>query len=164
MLVFEMEVVFSDYIVEIVWDGYCVVIVGLFNVGKLSLLNILVKCDVVIVIDIVGIMCDVLLVDFDFDGVKVVFFDIVGLWEIEDFVEWIGIVRVRVVIEDVDFVFYFWEVVFKEEYDDEIGILILVCDIFNVVMKKDLVVGVDDMEWSVLILILMGEGIDLFLK
>lgn len=68
-------------------EGMCVVIVGCFNVGKLSLFNVLVGCDVVIVIEIVGIICDVLCEYIYIDGMLLYIIDIVGLCESLDKVE-----------------------------------------------------------------------------
>lgn len=72
-------------------EGMKVVIVGCLNVGKFSLLNVLVGCEVVIVIDIVGIMCDVLCEYIYIDGMLLYIIDIVGLCDVSDEVECIGI-------------------------------------------------------------------------
>lgn len=79
------------WIVECIWDGFEVVIVGVLNVGKLMFFNWFVGWDVVIILDIVGIMCDVIEVWMDFGGLFVMMLDIVGLCEIDDVVEGLGI-------------------------------------------------------------------------
>lgn len=56
VLVIEIVGVVDVLLVEWLRDGFYVVIVGLFNVGKLMLINLLGECDVVIVLLILGIM------------------------------------------------------------------------------------------------------------
>ncbi len=163
-LAFEMEAALSDHTAEIVRDGYRVAIAGPPNAGKSSLLNTLAKRDVAIVTDIAGTTRDVLSVDLDLDGAKVVLFDTAGLRETEDPVERIGIARARAAIEDADLVLYLREAGSEEERDDEIGTSISARDILDVVTKKDLVAGADDTERSVSISTRTGEGIDSLLK
>lgn len=60
-------------------EGMKVVIVGCFNVGKLSLFNVFLGKEFVIVIDIAGIICDVLCEYIYIDGMLLYIIDIVGL-------------------------------------------------------------------------------------
>lgn len=64
-----------------------VVIVGCLNVGKLSLFNVLVGRESVIVIDIVGIICDVLKEYINVNGMFLYVIDMVGLCDSLDKVE-----------------------------------------------------------------------------
>ncbi len=105
----EMESALSDHTAEIVRDGFRVAIAGPPNAGKSSLLNYLARRDVAIVTDIAGTTRDVLSVDLDLNGSKVVLFDTAGLRETEDPVERIGIERARETIRDADLVLYLTE-------------------------------------------------------
>lgn len=66
-------------------------IVGKLNVGKLLLFNVLVGIECVIVMDIVGMMWDVLYEKIILNGLFIILIDIVGLCEIGDIVEKEGI-------------------------------------------------------------------------
>lgn len=68
-------------------DGLYVVLVGLLNVGKSLLFNVLVGSECVIVIDIVGIICDILCEIICIDGLELILVDIVGLCDGGDVIE-----------------------------------------------------------------------------
>lgn len=76
-----------------------VVIVGELNVGKFILLNVLLNEECVIVFDIVGIICDIIEDELVIGGVGFRFIDIVGICEIKDVVESIGIRKIFEKIE-----------------------------------------------------------------
>ena len=159
----EMEAALSDHTAEIVRDGFRVAIAGPPNAGKSSLLNTLAKRDVAIVTDIAGTTRDVLSVDLDLDGAKVVLFDTAGLRETEDPVERIGIARARAAIEDADLVLYLTEAG-STETGYEIATSISGRDIVEVISKKDLGSGSADTGEKVSISTWTGEGIDSLLK
>ncbi|MET3616122.1 tRNA modification GTPase [Rhizobium aquaticum] len=159
----EMEAALCDHTAEIVRDGYRVAIAGPPNAGKSSLLNTLAKRDVAIVTDIAGTTRDVLSVDLDLDGAKVVLFDTAGLRETEDPVERIGIARARATIEDADLVLCLSEAG-SMDMGDEIATSISGRDIVGVITKTDLVSGSDYTDGKVSISTVTGEGIDSLLK
>ena len=158
----EMDVALSDHTAEIVRDGFRVAIAGPPNAGKSSLLNFLARRDVAIVTDIAGTTRDVLSVDLDLDGIKVVLFDTAGLRETEDPVERIGIERARATIDAADLVLY----LFETESSDDIEVLNTSgreSDIITVKSKLDQAPeGVSGAE--VAISTLTGVGIDSLLK
>lgn len=78
---------------EIVRDGYRVALIGPPNVGKSSLLNALARRDVAIVTDIPGTTRDLVEVQLDLAGHKVILTDTAGLRESTDPVEMMGIER-----------------------------------------------------------------------
>jgi tRNA modification GTPase len=102
----EMRRALSDHVSELVHEGFRVAIAGPPNVGKSSLLNWIAKRDVSIVTDIAGTTRDVLSVDVDLGGMKVVFFDTAGLRDTEDPVERIGIERARGAMASADLVVF----------------------------------------------------------
>lgn len=104
LLTREMETALADNTAEIVRDGFQVAIAGPPNAGKSSLLNYLAKRDVAIVTDIAGTTRDVLSVELDLDGNKIMLFDTAGLRETSDPVELIGIERARQTIRAADLV------------------------------------------------------------
>jgi len=78
---------------EIIREGFRVVILGAPNAGKSSLLNALARRDVAIVTDEPGTTRDILEVNLDLGGVKVVLADTAGIREAGGQVEAIGIDR-----------------------------------------------------------------------
>ena len=106
LLADEMAAALDDHTAEIVWEGFRVAFAGPPNAGKSSLMNFLAKRDVAIVTDIAGTTRDVLSVDLDLDGNRIVLFDTAGLRETEDPVERIGIERARQTINAADLVLH----------------------------------------------------------
>jgi len=94
VLVAEIEIHLDDNRAgEIIRDGFRIALMGKPNAGKSSLLNVLAKRDIAIVTDSAGTTRDVLEVDLDIDGNKVVVFDTAGLRQTDDIVESEGIRR-----------------------------------------------------------------------
>ncbi|MGI9372675.1 MAG: tRNA uridine-5-carboxymethylaminomethyl(34) synthesis GTPase MnmE [Hyphomicrobiales bacterium] len=85
-------------------DGFRVVIAGVPNVGKSSLLNRLVRREAAIVSDIEGTTRDVVEVYLDLDGLPVVISDTAGLREGGGKIEEIGIERAKSVLRDADLI------------------------------------------------------------
>lgn len=158
----EMAAALSDHTAEIVRDGYRVAIAGPPNAGKSSLLNTLAKRDVAIVTDIAGTTRDVLSVDLDLNGARVLLYDTAGLRETEDPVERIGIARARAAIEDADLVLYLSDAR-SVGLRDELAILRTARRQIEVVTKVDLVPEYDS-GGKIAISTITGEGIDSLLK
>lgn len=100
------------------WEGFFIVIIGWLNVGKLFFLNSFVYEVKVIVIDIFGMIWDVIEEYVNVRGVLFCLVDIVGICEIEDIVEWIGVECFCQVLKEVDlilFVFNYSEEFFEED-------------------------------------------------
>ena len=85
-------------------DGLNVVIAGVPNVGKSSLLNALAGLDRAIVTDVAGTTRDVLHEDIVLDGVPLHIVDTAGLRESDDPVEREGVVRARRAAAEADHV------------------------------------------------------------
>lgn len=85
-------------------DGVRMVILGETNVGKSSLMNILVQRDVSIVTDVEGTTRDVIESHYDINGYPVVIADTAGLRESSDVVESEGIARARKFASTADLV------------------------------------------------------------
>lgn len=90
-------------------EGMKVVIAGLPNAGKSSLLNQLAGQDVAIVTDIAGTTRDVLRQHIQIDGMPLHVIDTAGLRESPDVVEREGIRRARLEIEQADRVLFVWD-------------------------------------------------------
>ena len=92
----EMEKILSSYqVAKLIKEGVKVTLAGPPNAGKSSLLNQLVGSECAIVSSIPGTTRDVLKVDMDLDGYKVILKDTAGLRETNDCIEQEGIKRAR---------------------------------------------------------------------
>lgn len=90
--------------VEIVRDGFKIVIAGRPNAGKSSLLNALAKREVAIVTEIEGTTRDLISVDLDIAGYLVRLTDTAGMRVTEDVVEQVGVKRALRSVEEADLV------------------------------------------------------------
>lgn len=107
---------------RILRDGISVVLSGLPNVGKSSLLNSLLQEDRAIVTDIPGTTRDVIDGDTSYKGVKFTFKDTAGLRDSADVVERMGIERSYQAQREADLCFFVFDVN-NGISDDELAIL-----------------------------------------
>ncbi|MDB5597566.1 MAG: tRNA uridine-5-carboxymethylaminomethyl(34) synthesis GTPase MnmE [Hyphomicrobiales bacterium] len=91
---------------ERVRSGYRVVIAGLPNAGKSSLMNALVRRDVTIVTEHPGTTRDIIEVEFDLNGFSIVVCDTAGVRETVDPVEKIGVARTRAALRSADLIIW----------------------------------------------------------
>lgn len=91
---------------KILKEGINTVIVGKPNVGKSSLLNILVGEEKAIVTEIAGTTRDILEESINLDGTILNIMDTAGIRDTDDVVEKIGVERVKKVIEEADLIVY----------------------------------------------------------
>lgn len=94
----------EGYMGKIITDGVKVAIVGKPNVGKSSLLNVLLGEDKAIVTDIAGTTRDVVEGKINLNGLTLHFFDTAGIREATDVVEKIGVNKSKEAIEKADVV------------------------------------------------------------
>ncbi len=87
-------------------EGATVVIVGLPNAGKSSILNALTQRDSAIVTDIPGTTRDIIREDIYLDGLPVHIIDTAGLRESDDKIEQIGIERAIKALKQADHILY----------------------------------------------------------
>ena len=90
-------------------NGVSIAIIGEPNVGKSTFLNWLAKRDIAIVSPIAGTTRDVLSVDVDIDGYKVIFYDTAGIRESRDEIEQEGIKRAENVAKNADICVYMFD-------------------------------------------------------
>ncbi len=91
---------------KILREGIKVALVGPPNVGKSSLLNIILGAEKAIVTPLAGTTRDIVEGEFYLKGVKVRLFDTAGIREVSNIVESEGVRRSRQVIEEADVVFW----------------------------------------------------------
>ncbi|OOB77136.1 MAG: tRNA uridine-5-carboxymethylaminomethyl(34) synthesis GTPase MnmE [Epulopiscium sp. Nuni2H_MBin001] len=89
---------------QIIRDGVKAVIIGEPNVGKSSLLNILLEQNKAIVTDVAGTTRDSIEVYFNIEGVPFILFDTAGIRDTVDTVEKIGVMRSKQLVEQADLV------------------------------------------------------------
>ncbi|PCI03152.1 MAG: tRNA uridine-5-carboxymethylaminomethyl(34) synthesis GTPase MnmE [Hyphomicrobiales bacterium] len=94
---------------EIVRDGFRIVLMGLPNSGKSSLLNALSKRDVAIVTEIAGTTRDLIEVELDIAGYLVVVCDTAGIRDSGDFIEQEGVRRAKEAGDQADMIIWLWE-------------------------------------------------------
>ncbi len=153
-------------------EGMKLVLSGLPNVGKSSLLNCLARDDAAIVTDVPGTTRDVLVKEINIDGMPLHIIDTAGLRQSEDIVEKEGIRRAWLQIEQADQIIYL--------VDNRVGLQVADQEILNqfpsniniavVFNKIDLgtqdsaaKLKVNDFE-SIRLSAKTGEGIGLFIE
>jgi len=126
-------------------EGINTVIVGKPNVGKSSLLNLLVGEEKAIVTEIAGTTRDILEETISIDGITLNMIDTAGIRNTEDIVEKIGVERAEKVIEEADLVIYMIDAsVPMDENDSHIMKMIADKKVIVLLNKSDLNVHVTE--------------------
>lgn len=105
---------------KIIRDGLSTAIVGSPNVGKSSLLNILIKENRAIVTDIPGTTRDIIEEYLNIGGILVKLIDTAGIRETEDVVEKIGVERTKSAIVEAEVIIFVIDAsmpLMREDYD-----------------------------------------------
>ena len=102
---------------RIIRDGLNMVIVGKPNVGKSSLLNMLLKENRAIVTDVPGTTRDIIEEYINLDGIPIRIIDTAGIRESQDIVEKIGIQKSKEKINEADLIILVLDA--SRELDDE---------------------------------------------
>ncbi len=156
----------ADYLISasdkrharILRQGASVVLAGLPNVGKSSVMNALLSCERAIVTDIPGTTRDVLTENVELNGVRLSLSDTAGLRDTEDTVEKIGVQRAKDALKDADVVLYVLDAA-REMTDEERENLTEMDDRYIVVLNKSDLESVVSIENAVTISAKTGEGI-----
>ena len=130
---------------KILKEGIHTVIVGKPNVGKSSLLNVLVGEERAIVTDIAGTTRDILEETISIGGIMFRILDTAGIRSTEDVVEKIGVDRARNAVEEADLVLYVIDASVPFDENDE-SILDMIEGKNTIVLlnKSDLVAAVTE--------------------
>ncbi len=120
-------------------EGINTVIVGKPNVGKSSILNMLVGSERAIVTNVAGTTRDVLEEHINLMGISMNIIDTAGIRETNDVIEKIGVDRAKEYLEQADLVLYVIDSSLKlSEEDDEIARLIHGKNVIVLMNKSDL--------------------------
>lgn len=145
---------------RILRQGASVVLAGLPNVGKSSVMNALLSCDRAIVTDIPGTTRDVLTESVELNGVRLSLSDTAGLRDTQDEVEKIGVQRAKDALSDADVVLYVLDAA-REMTDEEMENLSEMDERYIVVLNKSDLPQRISFENAVTISAKTGEGISL---
>ena len=124
---------------KILKEGIGTVIVGKPNVGKSSILNILVGSDRAIVTEVAGTTRDVLEEHISLQGISLNVVDTAGIHDTEDIVEKIGVEKAKQYLKDADLVLYVVDSSRElDEEDEEIAAMIKDKKVIVLLNKSDL--------------------------
>lgn len=124
---------------RILKEGIQTVIIGKPNVGKSSLLNILMGQDRAIVTDIAGTTRDVLEEQISLDGITLNIVDTAGIRETSDLIEQIGVKKSKAYMAEADLIIYIIDgSISLDENDHEIISMIRDKKVIVLVNKSDL--------------------------
>lgn len=104
---------------KLIRDGLNVVIVGKPNVGKSSLLNVLLNERRAIVTDVAGTTRDVIEEYINLDGVPIRIVDTAGIRETDDVVERIGVEKSKEKIDQADLIIFMLDTSRELDYEDK---------------------------------------------
>ncbi|MBQ5769584.1 MAG: tRNA uridine-5-carboxymethylaminomethyl(34) synthesis GTPase MnmE [Clostridia bacterium] len=144
---------------RIMMKGASVVLAGLPNVGKSSVMNALLSCDRAIVTDIPGTTRDVLTESVELNGVRLALSDTAGLRETEDAVEKIGVQRAKDALENADVILYVLDAA-REMTDEEKENLSQMDERYIVLLNKSDLTQVVSFENAVTLSAKTGEGLE----
>lgn len=143
---------------RIMMKGASVVLAGLPNVGKSSVMNAVLNCDRAIVTDIPGTTRDVLTESVELGGVRLSLSDTAGLRDTEDAVEKIGVQRAKEALENADVILYVLDAA-REMTEEEKENLSKMDERCIVLLNKSDLPSVVSFENAVTLSAKTGEGI-----
>lgn len=155
---------------RILKEGIHTVIVGKPNVGKSSVLNVLVGSERAIVTDVAGTTRDILEEQVNLNGIMLNVIDTAGIHETEDIVEKIGVDKAKQYLENADLVLYVLDISqAMSEEDHKIAEMVRGKNVIILLNKSDLEQKAERVEFDqlsqlsdhiVLISAKEGNGID----
>lgn len=123
---------------KILREGLNTVIIGKPNVGKSSLLNVLIEENKAIVTDIPGTTRDVIEEYINIDGIPVKIIDTAGIRETKDLVEKIGVEKTKEYINKADLIIFMIDGSNELEDEDE--------EIFKIIDNKKSIIVVNKLD------------------
>lgn len=123
---------------KIIRDGLSTAIVGRPNVGKSSLLNILIKENRAIVTDIPGTTRDIIEEYLNIGGILVKLVDTAGIRETEDVIEKIGVERTKSAIDEAELVIFTIDASSPLQEEDH--------EIMNLIKEKKIIVAANKID------------------
>lgn len=104
-IIMNLNKIYTDSkLIEPIFKGLKIAIIGSPNVGKSSLLNLLCKQEKAIVSEIQGTTRDVIETEINFDNITLRLLDTAGIRETDNEIEKIGIIRTKQAIDKADLI------------------------------------------------------------
>lgn len=132
------KIYLDSKLIEPIFNGLKIAIIGSPNVGKSSLLNLLCKQEKAIVSEKKGTTRDIIETEINFDGITLRLLDTAGIHETNDEIEKIGIEKTKQVINQADLIIWLVDNSVIQTNDQVFNALLLEKKYVQVNNKSDL--------------------------
>lgn len=132
------KIYLDSKLIEPIFNGLKIAIIGSPNVGKSSLLNLLCKQEKAIVSERKGTTRDIIETEINFDGITLRLLDTAGIHETNDEIEKIGIEKTKQVINQADLIIWLVDNSVIQTNDQVFNALLLEKKYVQVNNKSDL--------------------------
>lgn len=138
-IIMNLNKIYTDSkLIEPIFNGLKIAIIGSPNVGKSSLLNLLCKQEKAIVSEIQGTTRDVIETEINFDNITLRLLDTAGIRETDNEIEKIGIIRTKQAIDKADLIIWLVDNTTTIDNEKEFNNLLVDKNYIKVNNKSDL--------------------------
>lgn len=138
-IIMNLNKIYTDSkLIEPIFKGLKIAIIGSPNVGKSSLLNLLCKQEKAIVSEIQGTTRDVIETEINFDNITLRLLDTAGIRETDNEIEKIGIIRTKQAIDKADLIIWLVDNTTTIDNEKEFNNLLVDKNYIKVNNKSDL--------------------------
>lgn len=138
-IIMNLNKIYTDSkLIEPIFNGLKIAIIGSPNVGKSSLLNLLCKQEKAIVSEIQGTTRDVIETEINFDNITLRLLDTAGIRKTDNEIEKIGIIRTKQAIDKADLIIWLVDNTTTIDNEKEFNNLLVDKNYIKVNNKSDL--------------------------